>query len=80
MPFAVDRSATWLYEQGLNRCSAWVGWFDRFIIDGLINLCGWAVLKAAERARRLQSGQVGDYVYAIVIGLVVLTAAGVLAP
>ncbi len=77
---AVDRSATWLYRQGLNRCSAWVGWFDRYIIDGLINLAGWSVLTAAERVRLLQSGRVGDYVYAVVIGLVVLTAAGVLVP
>ena len=64
----------------LNRLSAGIGWFDRFIIDGLINVSGWAVLRGAEVARRAQTGRVGDYVYAVVIGLILLAAAGVFAP
>ncbi len=77
---AVDRSAEFVYRRVLNRLSAGIGWFDRFIIDGLINVSGWAVLRGAEVARRAQTGRVGDYVYAVVIGLILLAAAGVFAP
>ena len=51
-----------------------ISWFDRYIIDALINLIGVWTLRGAQRARRLQTGRAGDYVYAVLLGAIVLAA------
>ena len=73
----VDVFFAGFYRQAMLRAAAGIAWFDRYIIDALINLSGWAVLRGAERFRELQTGQPTDYVYAVVGGLIVLTAMGV---
>ncbi len=73
----VDQTFELFYRRVLDRVSAAAGWFDRYVMDGLVNLAGYAVLVAAAKLRKLQTGNVGDYVYAIVGGLIVLTAFGV---
>ena len=56
--------------------AAGLGWFDRYVVDGLINAvwgappCCWV----GGRPWHLQTGRVGDYVYAVVGGLVLLAA------
>ncbi len=77
---AVDRSAEFIYRRIMNRFAVAIGWLDRYVIDGAINGSAYGVLRLAEQARRLQSGRVGDYLYAVVIGLILLAAAGVFTP
>ena len=55
-----------------------IGWFDRYVIDGLINLLGWATIMAGRRVRKIQTGNAADYVYAVIAGAVVLATWGVL--
>lgn len=80
MSGAVDRSAEVFYRRGLGQFAAAIGWLDRYVVDGLVNLSGWVVLEGMRYGRRLQTGRAGDYIYAVVVGLIVLTAAGVFAP
>ncbi len=55
-----------------------VGWFDRYVIDGVMNLLGWATIMGGRRVRRIQTGNVADYVYAVIAGAVVLATWGIL--
>ena len=71
----IDRTYDFLYRQSLN-ISLGVGWFDRYVIDGLVNATGGITLILGRWSRTLQTGRVGDYVYAVVGGLVLLSAWG----
>ncbi|HHO54240.1 MAG TPA: NADH-quinone oxidoreductase subunit L [Deltaproteobacteria bacterium] len=69
----VDRAYDLAYRQALN-IAAGVGWFDRYMVDGVVNAIGALTLLLGRWSRHLQTGRVGDYVYAVVGGLVLLAA------
>jgi len=54
---------------GLSRI---VGWIDRYIVDGVINLASAWTLDAGDNLRTMQSGRAQDYVYAVAFGLLAL--------
>ncbi|MBN2800707.1 MAG: NADH-quinone oxidoreductase subunit L [Deltaproteobacteria bacterium] len=70
----VDRGFAWGYRVALSGLASAVAWFDRYVIDALVNLFGVLALYLGDRARTLQTGNVGDYVYAVIIGVVVFAA------
>ena len=45
-----------------------VGWFDRYVVDGLVNAASAATLRAGADLRRLQTGRVQDYLYGVAGG------------
>lgn len=47
-------------------------WFDTKIVDGSMNLIGNTTVKSSEALKKLQSGKMQDYAYAIVTGVVTL--------
>jgi NADH-quinone oxidoreductase subunit L len=49
-----------------------VGWFDRFVVDGIVNGITELTLVVATGLRRVQTGRVQDALYAVVIGLLLL--------
>ena len=55
-----------------------IAWFDRYVIDGVMNWSGYVLLVGSQRLRAVQTGNVQDYVYAVALGLVVLSAWGIL--
>jgi NADH-quinone oxidoreductase subunit L len=55
-----------------------VGWFDRYIIDAFMNFTAYLALVAGEKLRRMQTGNVQHYVYAVAVGLLLMGAYGVL--
>jgi len=69
---AVDETARWLYEQFLLGLANTAGWVDRYIIDGLMNFVAWATIMAGRGLRRGQTGVVSDYVYAVIVGLIMI--------
>jgi NADH-quinone oxidoreductase subunit L len=75
---ALDRAYEATYRHGMLAFAAVVGWFDRYVIDGVMNLSAWLTITAGQRLRRLQTGNVQDYVYAVAAGAVVLAAWGIL--
>jgi len=67
------------WRSGLLVVAAAAGWWDRYVVDGLMNLTGWAVMEGGQRARRLQTGRAPDYVLVVVVALVVLALYGLVA-
>ena len=67
------------WRRGLLPTARGIGWFDRYVVDGLINLVAWATLRGSEALRKLQTGRAVDYVYAVVVGLVIFAAYGTIA-
>jgi NAD(P)H-quinone oxidoreductase subunit 5 len=49
-----------------------VGWVDRYLVDGVVNLASAWTLEAGDRLRRIQSGQPQDYVYGVALGLLLI--------
>jgi len=49
-----------------------IGWFDRTLVDGLVNGAAWLTGRFGTAARRLQSGRAQSYVVVAVAGLLLL--------
>ena len=55
---------------------AWLAaWFDRWVIDGLVDLCGSLPKLLGEALRPTQNGLIQFYALAMVVGLLVLLVA-----
>ena len=54
------------------RIAAAIGWLDRYIVDGVLNVISAWTLDAGDALRRSQTGRVGDYIFALAAGLLVL--------
>jgi len=63
-----------LYRSVLLVFSRAIGWTDRYIVDGVLNVISAWTLDAGDRLRRMQTGKVQDYVWAVGLGLLVLMA------
>ena len=57
---------------GLGKLASRFG--DSFVIDGIVNGSAWLVDRLAGIARRLQSGYLYHYAFAMIVGLIVLLA------
>ena len=75
---AETRAVNRLYELGYRRVTLvladGLAWFDRYIVDGLINMLGYGTLEAGARARPIQTGLASDYMTAVVLGAVCVAA------
>ncbi len=49
-----------------------IGWFDRYVIDGVLNVVSAWTLTSGEDLRTMQTGRVQDYVYGVAVGLMIL--------
>jgi NADH-quinone oxidoreductase subunit L len=49
-----------------------IGWIDRYIVDGILNVASAWSLRAGDALRRIQSGQAQDYLYGVVFGVLLL--------
>jgi hypothetical protein len=54
-----------------------VGWFDRYVVDGVINAVGWLGLASSRLLQRLQTGNTLDYLMAVVVGTLLVVILGV---
>jgi NADH-quinone oxidoreductase subunit L len=50
--------------------SALFAWFDRHVVDGMVNGVAWLCGAGSQQLRRLQTGQVQLYAFAIALGLI----------
>jgi NAD(P)H-quinone oxidoreductase subunit 5 len=60
-----DKTIVWLVYQ-LSQVTAWI---DRYIVDGLVNLVGFATIFGSESLKYGASGQVQSYVLTITVGV-----------
>jgi NADH-quinone oxidoreductase subunit L len=70
--FWIDDLFEAIYRSVLLALSAIIGWIDRYIVDGVLNVISAWTLEGGDRLRRIQTGRVGDYIFALAAGLVVL--------
>ncbi|MGB4847385.1 MAG: NADH-quinone oxidoreductase subunit L [Saprospiraceae bacterium] len=71
--FYVDEFYEKFISQPVFRLSTFAGdWIDKMIIDRVVNGSGWLVEVSGKTLRLLQTGNTGFYVFAMVIGMVVL--------
>jgi NADH-quinone oxidoreductase subunit L len=70
--YFLDAIFAGLYRLGLLAFSRLVGWVDRYLVDGVLNVLSAWTLRAGDRLRRLQTGVPQDYVYGIALGVLLL--------
>ena len=70
--YGLDAVFAGLYRGGLLALARLVGWVDRYLVDGLLNVVSAWTLRAGDRLRRLQTGQPQDYVYGVALGALML--------
>ena len=63
-----------IYRSVLLTLAAVVGWVDRYFVDGVLNVVSAWTLDGGDRLRRMQTGKVQDYVWALGFGLLALMA------
>jgi len=70
--FWLDDAFLVIYRRVILGFSRLVGWIDRYLVDGVVNLLSAWALGAGDRLRRIQSGQPQDYVYGVALGVLLL--------
>ena len=72
--FWIDDIFTFVYRGLMLQLAKLVGWVDRYLVDGILNVLSAWTLSAGDGLRRLQSGRAQDYVSFVALGvLFVLT-------
>jgi NADH-quinone oxidoreductase subunit L len=71
---AIDKFYDFLYRRVLLTLAKGIGWFDRYVIDGVMNWFAWVSMEAGRRLQRMQTGNVLDYLVAVAAGVVILVA------
>ena len=49
-----------------------IGWFDRYLVDGVLNVVSAWTVSAGGVLRTVQTGRAQDYVYGVAVGLLIL--------
>ena len=70
--FWLDDIYAGIYRHVLLALSRAVGWVDRYLVDGVLNVVSAWTLDGGDGLRRMQTGKVQDYVFAVGIGLLAL--------
>ena len=70
--YGLDGFFAALYRRVLLAFARLVGWVDRYLVDGVLNVLSAWTLRAGDRLRRLQTGLPQDYVYGVALGALVL--------
>jgi NADH-quinone oxidoreductase subunit L len=70
--FWIDDILEGAYRIVLLGLSRIVGWVDRYIVDGVLNVASAWTLDAGDDMRSIQTGRAQDYVYAVAFGVLAL--------
>jgi NADH-quinone oxidoreductase subunit L len=70
--FWLDDLFAGFYRHVLLGLSRLIGWIDRYLVDGVVNVLSAWTLIWGDRLRRIQSGLPQDYVYGLAVGLLLL--------
>jgi NADH-quinone oxidoreductase subunit L len=70
--FWIDDAFEGAYSVALLGFSRIVGWIDRYLVDGLLNLLSAWTVTAGDELRTIQTGRAQDYLYALGVGLLAL--------
>lgn len=70
--WGIDAFWTNVAARGALQFGKMVAWFDRNVVDGLMNLIGWICGRLGDGLRRTSNGQAQSYTAAFVVGLAVI--------
>jgi NADH-quinone oxidoreductase subunit L len=70
--YGLDGVYEGLYRGVLLGVSRAIGWIDRYLVDGVLNVLSAAALRAGDALRRIQTGKPQDYVYGVAVGVLLL--------
>ena len=70
--YGLDALYAGLYRGVMLGFSRLVGWIDRYLVDGVLNVLSAWTLRGGDRLRRIQSGRAQDYVYGVAFGVLLL--------
>jgi NADH-quinone oxidoreductase subunit L len=70
--YGLDALYAGLYRGVLLGFSTLIGWIDRYLVDGVLNVVSAATLHGGDVLRRIQSGRAQDYVYGVAFGVLLL--------
>jgi NADH-quinone oxidoreductase subunit L len=70
--YGIDALYLGLYRGFVLGFSRLIGWIDRYIVDGVLNVLSALTLRGGDLLRRIQSGQAQDYVYGVAFGALLL--------
>ncbi|HSE92571.1 MAG TPA: NADH-quinone oxidoreductase subunit L [Methylomirabilota bacterium] len=70
--YGLDALYTGLYRAFILGFSRLIGWIDRYLVDGVLNVLSSWTLRAGDRLRWIQSGRPQDYVYGVAFGVLLL--------
>jgi NADH-quinone oxidoreductase subunit L len=70
--FWIDDVFVFGYRAGVLGFSRIVGWTDRYLVDGVVNVVSAWTVMAGERLRQVQTGRVQDYVFGVAVGVLLL--------
>jgi NADH-quinone oxidoreductase subunit L len=70
--FWIDDLFEGVYRLALLGFSRLIGWVDRYIVDGVVNVLSAWTLTWGDDLRSIQTGRAQDYVYGVAVGLLAL--------
>jgi NADH-quinone oxidoreductase subunit L len=70
--YGLDALYAGLYRGVLLGFARVIGWIDRYVVDGVLNVLSAWTLRAGDALRGIQTGQPQDYVYGVVFGVLLL--------
>jgi len=70
--FWIDDLFEGVFGFALFAFSRFVGWIDRYLVDGVLNMVSaWTVI-SGDAIRSIQTGRAQDYVYGVAVGVLIL--------
>jgi NADH-quinone oxidoreductase subunit L len=70
--YGLDTLYAGLYRGFLLAFARLIGWIDRYLVDGVLNVLSAWTLRGGDLLRRIQSGRAQDYVYGVAFGVLLL--------
>jgi NADH:ubiquinone oxidoreductase subunit 5 (subunit L)/multisubunit Na+/H+ antiporter MnhA subunit len=70
--YGLDALYVAIYRGAVLALGRLVGWTDRYVVDGLVNLASAATLRAGADLRQLQTGRAQDYLYGVTAGVLLV--------
>ncbi len=70
--YYIDDLFEWVYRKILLGFSVFAGWWDRHIVDGLVNWVIYTTGRIGRSLRVIQTGIIQDYLSYIAVGLIIL--------
>jgi NADH-quinone oxidoreductase subunit L len=70
--YGLDAVYLVLYRRVVLALARIIGWIDRYLVDGVVNLASAWTVRAAGRLRMMQTGRAQDYLYGVAVGFLLL--------